>query len=223
MDVIDFLVDWKSLIGQTVTVTGCSLRHATMSFVACSAGSQGELVVDSHTLAREDLRRSLRSCAGFEESDECHADVTGNVTEAEVLGPELKSASMKWAATSAAPQLPREAPPSSQAPTVVDATERIRGEIAAYAATKGETSQEFSQRIGSSLERITAIVFATEHLGGTSLDALTGLENFSQALKDPDKRTFIQCLGVHLTEDPHEPTPSEAECAALKQRLNLSP
>ena len=64
MDVIDFLVDWKSLIGQTVTVTGCSLEGADATYVRCSAGSQGYVLIDSETLAREDLRRALRECSG---------------------------------------------------------------------------------------------------------------------------------------------------------------
>ncbi len=102
MDVVDFLVDWKSLVGQTVTVTGCSLEHADTTYVACSAGSQGSLFVHSDTLAREDLRRALRECAGFENGDECRADVTGNVS-GDAFGAELTNAAIKWAATAAPP------------------------------------------------------------------------------------------------------------------------
>ena len=230
MDVIDFLVDWKSLMGQTVTVTGCSLRHADQTYVACSAEPQGHFFIESDTLAREDLRRSLRSCAGFEEAEDCRADVTGTVTENDVLGPELKNAAIEWTATSAAPQPPRLASPSPQAQgtsppvpnnetSVAEADERIRSEIVAYAATKGETSEEFSRRVGSSLEEIIAFAFAVEKSGGTSLGAIKSLEGFSEAMKNPDKRKLVQCLGVPLTKNPDEPMPSESECAALQQRF----
>jgi len=117
MDVIDFLVDWKSLIGQTVTVTGCSLKDADTLSVYCSAGRQGHFAIDSNTLAREDFRRALRECAGFEEGEECRADVTGNVTEGSFGDVKLKDAAMKWVATLTAQQPPHSAAPSSpQAP-----------------------------------------------------------------------------------------------------------
>ena len=153
MDVIDFLVDWRSLNGQTVTVTGCSLRGADTLFVYCSAGSQGHLggvngrfSIDSDTLAREDLRRALRKCAGLEEADECRADVTGNVTEDVLGGPEIKDAAMKWAATPAPPQSSQSTAPSPQAPAaappeampaaeraVIDAVEQARQDYASGA------------------------------------------------------------------------------------------
>jgi hypothetical protein len=233
MDVIDFLVDWRGFIGQTVTVTGCSLQQAGDKVVVCSAGSQGMFFIDGNTLSREDLRRALRKCAGFEKGDECRVDVTGNVVGG-AFGAELKNAAMKWAAMAAAPQSPPLASPSPQAQgtpppvhenqsSAVDAKERIRSEITAYAATKGETSQEFSQRIGNSLEEIVAFASAVERSGGTSLGAIKSLDGFSEALKDPDKRKLVRCLGVRLTENPHELMPSESECAALQQRFGAPP
>jgi len=63
MDAVDFLVDWKSLIGQTVTVVDCMMVKGVMSaeFIACR--SDTDLIdIDSKTLAREDLRRILRNC-----------------------------------------------------------------------------------------------------------------------------------------------------------------
>jgi hypothetical protein len=113
MDVIDFLVDWKNLKGQTVTVTGCLLRNADTSSVYCSAGPQGDFSIDSNSLAREDFRRALRECAGFERHDDCRADVTGSVTENSIGDAKLEDGAMKWAAPLAAAQ----SPPSSQQPT----------------------------------------------------------------------------------------------------------
>ena len=97
MDVIDFLVDWKSAKGQIVTVTGCWLKFANVDSVLCSAGRQGYFGIDSKTLARDDLKRSLRNCIDFSERDECRADATGTVS-AGVSGdqPELKNAVLNW-------------------------------------------------------------------------------------------------------------------------------
>jgi hypothetical protein len=116
MDVIDFLVDWKSLIGQTVTVTGCSLIEADTSSVECSAGPPGQFSIDSNTLEREDFRRALRECAGFKEGDGCRAEVTGDVTENSIGGAKLLDAALKWAASPPAPQAPQSFAPSQQAP-----------------------------------------------------------------------------------------------------------
>jgi hypothetical protein len=153
MDVIDFLVDWKSLIGQTVTVTGCSLQQAGDTIVVCSAGSQGTFFIDGNTLAREDLRRALRECAGFEKGDECRVDVTGNATEGVLGGPELTNAAMKWAPTLAAPQPPQSVSPYQPTPppiaensgamptaekSVIDAVEQARRD---YASASNEMQE----------------------------------------------------------------------------------
>ena len=150
MDVIDFLVDWKSLIGQTVTVTGCSLIEADTSGVECSAGPQGLFAIDSNTLAREDFRRALRECAGFKQGDECLADVTGNVTENSIGDVKLTDAAMNWAATLAAPESPQspQSPPRAEnhspgaMPTaekaVIDAVEQARHD---YASASNEMQE----------------------------------------------------------------------------------
>ena len=109
MDVIDFLVDWRSLLRQTVTVTGCLLQQAEATSVVCSAGSQGMFFIDGDTLAREGLRRALRECAGFEKGDECRVDVTGEVSENTLGMPKLLDAAMKWAPLLASPS-PQAAP-----------------------------------------------------------------------------------------------------------------
>jgi hypothetical protein len=129
MNVIDFLVDWKGLVGETVTVTGCLIRDADVSRVLCSAGPQGHFRIGSETLAREDLRRSLRNCAGFTERDECRADVTGNVTENAIGDPELADAAMNWAATPA-PQQPAPKTEASQLSTVPEAENEKRKNLA---------------------------------------------------------------------------------------------
>ena len=133
MDVIDFLVDWRSLLRQTVTVTGCSLIEATTTYVVCSAGSRGHFYIDANTLAREDLRRALRTCAGFNEGDDCRADVTGDVTEDDVLGAELTSTTMRWTPTAIPPTpggsvstSPGSASPASEWSITKDEAELLR-------------------------------------------------------------------------------------------------
>lgn len=99
INVIDFLVDWKSLKGQRVTVSGCQIQNASSDSVTCSAGRPGSFLVDGRTLDREGLRRALKTCAGWSQSDDCRADVTGEVGES--LGnPKLKDAVLIWAAPS---------------------------------------------------------------------------------------------------------------------------
>jgi hypothetical protein len=95
IDVIDFLVDWKSFKGQRVTVSGCQIRGATNYSVVCSAGSPGYFFMDSETLDREGLRRALKTCTGWTQ-DNCRADVTGEVEEGP-FGPLLKHAVLTWA------------------------------------------------------------------------------------------------------------------------------
>jgi hypothetical protein len=98
MNIVDFLVDRDSLVGQTVTVTGCSLLLANSREVVCSEG-WNNISIDSETLAREDRRRAMHECAGVglpeidrpRNSDGCHADVTGTVT-----AHGINNASMKW-------------------------------------------------------------------------------------------------------------------------------
>jgi hypothetical protein len=97
-----------------------------------------------------------------------------------------------------------------------------RAEATAYAAARGETLEQFSARVGSSPQDVIAFVYAAERTGGTAGGALSSLENFSEAIKDPAKARLVQCLGVHLTTNPNEEMPSEEECAALKRSLGFS-
>ena len=98
MDVIDFLVDVHSLFGQRVTVTGCQIEGASNTYLLCyGPGTSGFFRIDSETLEREALRRSMRKCANFsDDQPDCVGDVTGEV--ALVLNDELglKNATMRW-------------------------------------------------------------------------------------------------------------------------------
>jgi hypothetical protein len=74
---------------------------------------------------------------------------------------------------------PAPTPPNE---TETELTNRIRREIAAYASTKGESSEAFAQRVGSSLDSVIALAYAVEKGGGTTLGAIKSLEGFSQFL-----------------------------------------
>lgn len=98
LDVIDFIVDGRSLYGKRVTVTGCRITGASKSMVNCDGpGTSGHFYVEAVTLDREALRRSLRLCADFVDKPTCHADVTGLVAEAPGHEPGLKDATIRWA------------------------------------------------------------------------------------------------------------------------------
>jgi len=95
IDIIDFLVDGRDLVGKTVTVTGCKFMMASDSVVICSAGSPGNIMLDSKTMAREDLRRALRQCAGLTVPESCQGSVTGAVTQ-NSFGIRLTKAAIGW-------------------------------------------------------------------------------------------------------------------------------
>ena len=96
MDVVDFLVDGKSLTGKFVTVTGCQLVAANSFAIQCSAGSAGNFPIDSASLAREDLRKALRQCTDWTTGTNCRASATGFVQPGPLGDPSLKNAKIVW-------------------------------------------------------------------------------------------------------------------------------
>lgn len=98
IDVIDFLVDRDELIGKVVTITGCAIGSASDSVVLCSAGAgRGNVMIDSKTLAKEDLRKALKQCAGFSAMtpEHCAGSVTGTVTRGS-FGLRVTKARIGW-------------------------------------------------------------------------------------------------------------------------------
>lgn len=169
MNVIDFLVDWKDLVGETVIVTGCLIKGADTSRVLCWTGPQGYFRIDSKTLAREDLRRSLRNCAGLTERDECRVDVTGNVTENAIGDPELTDAAMNWAATLAPQQtVPKPtASPGRPEPSYRDGEISEGDFISVINAARGEyknASNDFTKGAARVNRRERLCQFATDFI-----------------------------------------------------------
>lgn len=95
LDVIDFLVDGQDFVGQRVTITGCKFSAASASSMLCSAGMAGNTIIDTKSLAREDLRRALRQCSGFTVPDECAGSVTGTITK-NSFGLSVTKAALGW-------------------------------------------------------------------------------------------------------------------------------
>lgn len=96
MDILDFMVDGKDLVGKTVIVTGCKFKGADTMSVLCSAGMQGNISIESNTLDKEDFRRALKTCAGLASSETCAGSVTGTVDN-KGFGPRLVKAKINWA------------------------------------------------------------------------------------------------------------------------------
>ncbi len=114
-------------------------------------------------------------------------------------------------------------PDSTEAPAADDDSDRVEKEIAAYAATKGETSEQFAQSVRSGLDRIETFVASIEQNGGTAEGALDSLAGLSRALEDPEKIKLMECIGVQVYQDPQPPghPPSAEECAAVLERAHI--
>jgi hypothetical protein len=95
MDVIDFLVDQRGLIGQKITITDCRFTAASETQLLCSAGMQGNVSIDARSLPREDHRRAMRECGSFSVPDSCAGSVTGSVTRGS-LGVRITDAAIGW-------------------------------------------------------------------------------------------------------------------------------
>lgn len=97
IDIIDFLVDANDLVGKTVTVTGCKFKGADTTSIMCSAGSRGNIAIDSNSLTdREDLRRALKSCFDLIANvPGCEGSVTGIVKK--TYSVRLTKAKINWA------------------------------------------------------------------------------------------------------------------------------
>lgn len=95
MDAIDFLVDWKGYIANSVELRGCQITHADASNVLCSTGSTGIIFLESDSLNRESLRYALYHCATFETGRDCLATVSGTVDDDDKY-PTLINATIHW-------------------------------------------------------------------------------------------------------------------------------
>jgi hypothetical protein len=101
MSAVDFLVDYRSLIGREVSVGPCKIGSADSSSVFCTvhnpAGNRvGTIILRSESMDRESLRRSLMDCAGFRPAKPCDASsVSGLVTESGG-DPRLDRAVINW-------------------------------------------------------------------------------------------------------------------------------
>jgi hypothetical protein len=62
---------------------------------------------------------------------------------------------------------------------------RIRKLVALYASERGETPEQFAQRVNSSPTNVEAFAYAIEKSGGTVEGALRSLEGFSHSLDSP--------------------------------------
>ena len=101
--------------------------------------------------------------------------------------------------------------------------QQARSAVREYAASHGETPEQFGRRINTPPDKIEGFAYAAIKTGGDPYSAIKSLEGFSKALENPLKRKLVQCLGVKLTDDPRleGPPPSSTECAAVKRQLNL--
>jgi len=110
-------------------------------------------------------------------------------------------------------------------PSDVEEILRIHQIVIRFAHDRGETPQEFAERVHSSLKSIERFVYELEKSGLTTDEAFRMLEGFSEALKDPEKQKLLECMGVKVFEDPQPigHPPSAAECEQLEQKLGLPP
>ncbi|MFG1260024.1 hypothetical protein V5F79_22110 [Xanthobacter flavus] len=112
---IDFLVDWKTLVGKQVTITDCAIFGATSYAVLCFVMSPqgrpglsaplGQITIEPSSMKSDDLRLALKNCSGYSPKYYCYANVSGTVYD--MFGdfsiknqgaPALKNVSFHWLA-----------------------------------------------------------------------------------------------------------------------------
>jgi hypothetical protein len=101
MSAIDFLVDYKTLVGREVSVGPCKIHSADTSSVYCEvsnpAGNKvGRIVLRSASMDRESLRRALMDCAGFRPAKPCDASSVSGVVTEQFGDPLLDRAVINW-------------------------------------------------------------------------------------------------------------------------------
>ncbi len=96
MDIVDFLVDGRGLVGQLVTVTGCKFGQAEAEMIMCS-NRAGRVRVDTDEMPREDVRRAIRECADFAPMTPatCAGAVSGLVVR-DAAGLRITKAAIGW-------------------------------------------------------------------------------------------------------------------------------
>ena len=95
IDMVDFVVDQKDLVGKRVRLTGCTITGASAVVVLCTS-EVASIPLEVDTIAREDLRRALRACSGFDRRQACRAEVEGTVVQKPV-GLQLGQSIIHWA------------------------------------------------------------------------------------------------------------------------------
>jgi len=102
-----------------------------------------------------------------------------------------------------------------------DARLQVHDAVTRHANQRGETELEFARRVGSTPEKIEALVFAFRKAGGTAADTLKSLEGFSQSLQDPQKVKLLECLGIKIYDEsqPSEHPPNIEECTQIKEQI----
>ena len=82
VDIVDLVVDAKSLVGQRVTIRKCHITGGGLFMMSCSRAS-ALVNIDHETLEKETLRRSMKLChkhLPLDDIPECDAsEVTGTV------------------------------------------------------------------------------------------------------------------------------------------------
>ncbi len=83
MSDLDFLVNFRTLSGQLVTIESCVIEGTTIDFIRCATMNGAEqIAIETKTLNQEDLRFSYENCpTGVSRSrPRCKVVVTGVVT-----------------------------------------------------------------------------------------------------------------------------------------------
>lgn len=98
MDAIDFAIDGPTLVKQKIQVTGCKFSSVGTLYVTCNsqANTAVNVGIEGKTLDRESLRRALKECAAFKESDNCVGSVTGVVEQNSAGDIGLTKAVIDW-------------------------------------------------------------------------------------------------------------------------------
>ncbi|MDP8985699.1 MAG: hypothetical protein M3N97_11820 [Pseudomonadota bacterium] len=120
-------------------------------------------------------------------------------------------------------ELSHEGVPNPAQETASSEMRRVRQAVRKFAEARGETEQDFYNRVRSSPINVANFVIATEQAGtgATIEDAIKSLSGLSDAMRDPEKVKLMECLGVEPLQAPLPPghPPTEGECKEIKQKL----
>jgi hypothetical protein len=105
-----------------------------------------------------------------------------------------------------------------QEPFVSENLLRVHHIVATFAASVGETPQEFSERVHSSLENIEALLYAVEMQGVPPEFFIENINKYGARVGSENMGQYLECVNIPFTDRDKPVRPNESECTKIKHR-----